>query len=152
MESKTSCAYNATRGCRINSTVTVADSAREPLKVLKVLVEGLARDSKSSLWLTPLDFAPQLARLFPFDLAYLDKDMKVLLGMALRPEVPTPPFQVEVASALILPFNSLQASGTVPGDQIIVCTEDELELRLAEISRPPIAEPVPSVAEAPLAA
>jgi hypothetical protein len=150
MEQKTCCAYNVTRGCRINSTVTAADSAREPLKVLKVLVEGLARDSKSSLWLTPLEYAPQLTRLFPFDLAYLDKDMKVLAAMALRPEIPAPPFLVEVASALILPFNSLRSSGTEPGDQIIVCVEDELELRLAEIS-PAAVERVPSSASAPVA-
>jgi len=152
MESKTCCAYNVTRGCRINSTVTAADSAREPLKVLKVLVEGLARDSKSSLWLIPLEHAPQLARLFPFDLAYLDKDMKVLVALALRPEVAAPPFRVEVASALVLPFNSLQSSGTVPGDQIIVCAEDELELRLAEVARPAVVEAVTPVAEAPIAA
>ena len=152
MEQKTCCAYNVTRGCRINSTVTAADSAREPLKVLKVLVEGLARDSKSSLWLTPLTYAPQLTRLFPFDLAYLDKDMKVLVAVALRPEIPAPPFRVEVASALILPFNALGSSRTEPGDQIIVCTEDELELRLAEISRPAVTELGPSSASAPVAA
>jgi len=152
MESKTCCAYNATRGFKINSTVTVADSTREPLKVLKVLVEGLARDSKSSLWLTPLDHAPQLTRLFPFDLAYLDKDMKVLEAMALRPEVPSPPFQAEVTSALVLPFNSLQSSGTEPGDQIVVCAEDELDDRLAEISRPAVDEPVGALEDAPVAA
>lgn len=150
MEQKTCCAYNVTRGCRINSTVTAADSAREPLKVLKVLVEGLARDSKSSLWLTPLEYPPQLTRLFPFDLAYLDKDMKVLAAMALRPEMPAPPFLIEVASALVLPFNSLRSSGTEPGDQIIVCAEDELELRLAEIS-PAAVERVTSLAAAPVA-
>jgi len=152
MESKTCCAFNVTRGCRINSTVTVADSAREPLKVLKVLVEGLARDSKSSLWLTPLKYAPQLTRLFPFDLAYLDEDMKVLVAVALRPEVAAPKFREEVASALILPFNSLQSSGTEPGDRIIVCAEDELELRLAEITRPVVGEPVTPVVDAPVAA
>jgi hypothetical protein len=152
MEAKTCCAYNATRSCKINSTVTVADSAREPLKVLKVLVEGLARDAKSSLWLTPLDHAPQLTRLFPFDLAYLDKDMKVLEAMALRPEMHAPSFHAGVASALILPFNSLQSSGTGPGDQIVVCAEDELEDRLAEISRPAVAEPVAPLATAPTAA
>jgi len=135
MEAKNCCAYNVTRSCRINSTVAVADSAREPLKVLKVLVEGLARDSKSSLWLTPLVFAPQLTRIFPFDLAYLDKDMKVLEAIALRPEVPAPAFHDGVASALILPFHSLEGSRTVHGDQIIVCPEDELENRLAEIVR-----------------
>jgi hypothetical protein len=145
MEAKNCCAYNVTRSCRINSTVAVADSAREPLKVLKVLVEGLARDSKSSLWLTPLVFAPQLTRIFPFDLAYLDKDMKVLEAIALRPELPVPAFHDGVASALILPFHSLAGSGTVHGDQIIVCPEDELENRLAEISRagaPETVEPV----------
>ena len=152
MESKTCCAYNVTRGCRINSTVTVADSAREPLKVLKVLVEGLARDSKSSLWLTPLEYAPQLTRLFPFDLAYLDEDMKVLVAAALRPEVAAPRFREDVASALILPFNSLQASGTEPGDRIMVCAEDELERRLAEITRPVVSEPVTPVADTPVAA
>ena len=105
----------------INSTVTVADSAREPLKILKVLVEGLARDSKSSLWLTPLEYAPQLARLFPFDLAYLDKDMRVLLAVELRPEVPAPKFHVEIASALILPFNSLhvERDGTWRSDHCV---------------------------------
>ena len=152
MEAKICCAYNVTRGCRINSTVTVADSAREPLKVLKVLVEGLARDSRSSLWLTPLVYPPQLTRLFPFDLAYLDRDLRVLEAMALRPEVPTPQFHAGVASALILPFNSLQSSGTVAGDQILVCAEDEIELRLAEIARPVIAESVADVADAPSAA
>ncbi len=152
MEAKICCAYNVTRGCKINSTVTAADSAREPLKVLKVLVEGLARDAKSSLWLTPLGYAPQLTRLFPFDLAYLDKDMKVLAAIALRPEIPAPPFRVEVASALILPFNTLQSSGTEPGDQVIVCAEDELELRLAEISRPAVVAPVRSSASAPMPA
>ncbi len=152
MEAKRCCAYNATRSCKINSTVTVADSAREPLKVLKILVEGLARDSKSSLWLTPLEYAPQLTRLFPFDLAYLDKDMKVLEAMALRPEMHAPSFHAGVASALILPFNSLQSSGTGPGDQIVVCAEDELEDRLAEISRPAAAEPVAPLATAPTAA
>ncbi len=152
MEAKTCCAYNATKGCKINSTVTVADSAREPLKILKVLVEGLARDSKSSLWLTPLVYAPQLTRIFPFDLAYLDKDMKVLEAIALQPETPSPRFKAGIASALILPFNSLQSSGTVPGDQIIVCTEEELALRIGETSRPVVAEAVAPVAEAPIAA
>ncbi len=152
MEAKNCCAYNVTRSCRINSTVAVADSAREPLKVLKVLVEGLARDSKSSLWLTPLVFAPQLTRIFPFDLAYLDKDMKVLEALALRPEILAPAFHDGVASALILPFHSLERTGTVQGDQIIICPEDELENRLAEIVRADAVEtvePVPPVEAAP---
>ncbi len=81
------CAYNVTRGCKLSSKVTAADSEREPLKVLKILIEGLARDSESGLWLTPLLHPPQLARLFPFDFVYLDGNHRVIEGAALLPGV-----------------------------------------------------------------
>jgi|GEM_PF-646224 len=136
METKTCCAYNATRDCTLSSKVSVADSEREPLKVLKILIEDLARDSESGLWLTPLLHAPQLARLFPFDFVYLDIDLKVLQGVALLPGVPFPEFNGQVASALILPLSLLESTGTQQGDQLMVCDAEELEIRLAGISKP----------------
>ena len=138
METGLCCVYNATRGRRLNSKVTVVDSAREPLKVLKILIEGLARDGESSLWLTPLVFTPNIMRLFPFDFAYLDGDLKVIEGVALPPGVPLPRFNVQVASALILPFDTFSSTGTCSGDRLIVCAEDELEARIAEIAAPAI--------------
>ena len=57
---------------------------------LKILIEGLARDGKSSLWLTPLQFTPNIMRLFPFDFAYLDGDLRAIEGIALPPGVPLP--------------------------------------------------------------
>jgi hypothetical protein len=134
METKTWCAYNTTRGCALSSKVTVADSEREPLKVLKVMIEGLARDSKSSLWLTPLLHAPQLMRQFPYDLVYLDSDHKVIQGAALLPGVQIPQFTDQTASALILPLDTLASTETQPGDQLVVCAAEELESRLAEVS------------------
>jgi hypothetical protein len=134
MEAEICCAYNATRGCKLSSKVTVADSALEPLKVLKILVEGLSRDGESSLWLTPLKHAPNLTRLFPFDFAYLDGEHKVIHGAALLPGVQTPQFTDQAASALVLPLETLVRTKTQPGDQIIVCAEQELEARIAEIS------------------
>ncbi|WP_348263702.1 hypothetical protein P8935_03870 [Telmatobacter sp. DSM 110680] len=128
------CVYNVTRGCRLNSKVTVVDSAREPLKVLKILIEGLARDGQSSLWLTPLLFTPNIMRLFPFDFAYLDGDLKVIEGIALPPGIPLPQFNSQVASALILPFNTFSSTGTCAGDRLIVCSEEDLEARIAEIT------------------
>jgi hypothetical protein len=145
METKTWCAYNATRGCTLSSRVTVADSEREPLKVLKVMIEGLARDSKSSLWLTPLLHAPQLMRQFPYDLVYLDADHKVIQGAALLPGVQIPPFLNQTASALILPLDTLASSETQPGDQFVVCAAEELESRLAEVSAPATVAPVAPV-------
>lgn len=89
METGLCCVYNVTRGCRLNSKATAVDSAREPLKVLKILIEGLARDGKSSLWLTPLQFTPNIMRLFPFDFAYLDGDLRVIEGIALPRSPPS---------------------------------------------------------------
>jgi hypothetical protein len=152
METKTCCAYNATRSCTLSSKVTAADSEREPLKVLKVLVEGLARDSESSLWLTPLLHAPQLMRLFPFDLVYLDGDHKVIQGAALLPGVQLPQFCDQTASALILPLDTLASTKTQPGDQLMVCAEEELEARIAEISASMVVAPVTAFADAPIAA
>lgn len=136
MEAEICCAYNATRGCKLSSKVTVADSALEPLKVLKILVEGLSRDGESSLWLTPLKHAPNLTRLFPFDFAYLDGEHRVIHGVALLPGVQTPQFTDQAASALVLPLETLVRTNTQQGDQIIVCVEKELEARIAEISVP----------------
>ncbi len=150
METKTWCAYNTTRSCTLSSKVTVADSEREPLKVLKVMIEGLARDSKSSLWLTPLLYAPQLPRLFPFDLVYLDGDHKVIRGTALLPGVPIPQFSEQTASALILPQDTLASTETEPGDQIIVCAAEELESRLAEVCAQAAIAPVASVVSSPI--
>jgi len=128
------CVYNATRGCRLNSKITIADSAREPLKVLKVFIEGLARDGESSLWLTPLVFTPNIMRLFPFDFAYLDSDLKVIEAVGLPPGIPLPQFNSKVASALIVPFDTFSSTGTCAGDQLIVCVEDELDARIADIT------------------
>jgi hypothetical protein len=146
------CAYNVTRGCKLSSKVTAADSEREPLKVLKILIEGLARDSESGLWLTPLLHAPQLARLFPFDFVYLDGNHRVIEGAALLPGVLIPQFTDQTSSALVLPLESLARTETRPGDQIIVCAEEELELLLAEIPPTPVGEPVAPTAETPIAA
>ncbi len=134
METKTWCAYNMTRGCMLSPKVTVADSEREPLKVLKVMIEGLSRDSESSLWLTPLLYAPQLTRLFPFDLVYLDGEQKVIHGAALLPGVQIPHFTDDTASALILPLEALASTKTQPGDRFEICAAEELESRLAEVS------------------
>ena len=116
MEAEICCAYNATRCCKLSSKVTVADSALEPLKVLKILVEGLSRDGESSLWLIPLKHAPNLTRLFPFDFAYLDGEHKVIHGAALLPGVQTPQFTDQAASALVLPLETLVRTKTQPGD------------------------------------
>lgn len=101
---------------------------------MKVLLDGLAQDTEAGFWLPHLLHTPQIVRLFPFDFAYLDEDLKIINAVELPPEVPLPRFDPRATSALILPLNSLASSGTTEGDLILVCRGDELELRLREIA------------------
>lgn len=133
METRICRAYNLSRSCLISSKVTVAHSALQPLKALKVMLNGLALDAESSLWLTPYQNAPMM-RLFPFDFVYLDAELSILDAIELYPEVPFPPIRHEVTSALILPLHALASTGTGVGDRLLICAEEELASRLAEIA------------------
>ncbi len=150
METKNCCVYNATRSCYLSLKVTVADSAQQPLKVLKVLIRGLALDSESGLWLTPLLNAPQMMRLFPFDLVYLSRELRVIQGVELLPEVPFPRFNRDVASALILPLYTLDSTGTEVDDQLIVRAEEEMGLRFAQSAGNAAAAPLTPYYASPL--
>jgi hypothetical protein len=148
IETKTCRAYNTTRSCIVSSKVVVSDCANQPLKILKLLVESLGFKAEAAIWLTPLSYAPQLMRPFPFDLVYLDKDFKVIQAVELHPQVSFPRYDERVATALVLPLRAISLSGTQIDDQLIVCAEEELEARIAEMATPAMAEiAVPAVAE-----
>ena len=55
----------------LSSKVTVINAVSDPLKVLKVLVEGLALHDDSALWLTPLRTLPTVPRISPYSLVFL---------------------------------------------------------------------------------
>jgi len=133
MEATFCCAYNVPKGRRLNLQITVADCAGEPFKLMKIILDGLAQNPEAAFWLTNLQHSPQIVRIFPLDFAYLDSDLNVIQGVELPPGVPLPKFHPRAASALILPLNSLAANGIADGDQLIICSEEELESRLAEL-------------------
>jgi hypothetical protein len=151
METRNFCAYNLTRDASLSSKVTVADAALEPLKVLEVLIGGLGLDSESSLWLTPLSAAPEVPRLFPFDMVYLDGDHRVIQGIEVVPGVDFPPYSSRVASVLILPDRTLFSTHTHPGDQIRVCDDTEMGVERKGISAAPAPAPASETSDAALA-
>ncbi len=134
MDTRVFCVYNLARGVFLSSKVTVADGANQPLKILKVLVSGLALDSESGLWLSPIYGMPAVPRLFPFDLLYLDKDHRVVDSAEVVPGVEFPPYRREVASALVLPLQTLHSTHTGWGDQLMICLENEVERLLAALN------------------
>ena len=140
MENRVFSAYNLARGVPLNSKLKVADSGDQPLKLLNTVITGMGMDSTAALWLTPLHSIPAVPRVFPFDLIYLDKDYRVLETAEMGPGVDFPAFFVEVASALILPPDTLRSTHTALGDRLIVCASNDLESLLAAAGA---ATPVP---------
>lgn len=124
------CVYNLARRVFLSSKVTVADAVNQPLKVLKDLV---AMDAESGLWLTPLPVRPNLPKLFPYDLAYLDKDLRVLEMIEVLPGIDFPAQSREVASAIVLPPDTLRTTQTRVGDPLLVGSKEEVAARLAGV-------------------
>ena len=103
MDTERYCAFNTTRDCFLSSEVTLIDTALDPLRVLKVLVEGLAEGAETGLWLTPLTTIPMVPRISPFDIVYLDKNHQITQAVELLPGIDFPSFESPSASALVLP-------------------------------------------------
>src|SRR5579872_2846870 len=84
---------NQTRDTTLSSSVTAVNAALEPLRVLKVLIEGLPANARSGLWLTNFKGVPVARTLSPFDLIYLDKENRVLHGVELSKDGEFAPFR-----------------------------------------------------------
>ncbi|MBS1805681.1 MAG: hypothetical protein JST28_20255 [Acidobacteria bacterium] len=150
-------AYNTSKARHLSLRITLADCARDPFKLMKVVLDGLAHNPEAAFWLTHLQHTPQIVRIFPLDFAYLDSDLKILQAVELPPGVPLPFFHPNATSALILPLGYLAANNTVDGDQLIIAPEEEIDLRSAKTphieavssSSPDLASPQTSASTEP---
>ncbi len=118
-------AYNQTRGCFLSGSLELVDAGHEPLRVLKVLIEGLTPGAKSGLWLAHFRSVPVARTLSPFDLVYLDSEFRVVHALELSTDGEFAPFRGQPSSALVLPCQSLASTQTQPGDQLILRTLEE---------------------------
>ena len=121
------CVYNETRENLLSFRVAVVDTRSEPLRAVKVLIEGLAPNAATGLWLNPLRSIPAVPRLSPYDLVYLDRDGYIVHGVELVPDDEAPPrIDSAAASALLLPIHTFAASRAVPGDRFVLRRADEM--------------------------
>ncbi len=138
------CVYNETQENFLSTRATVIDSRSDPLKVVQVLVEGLAVGADTALWLNPISTLQSVPRLSPFDLILLDRDGRVVHGMELIPAARLPRLNGTAESALILPFHTFSTSQTHPGDHVVICPAEELQGRPERFPDPLISTPTPS--------
>jgi len=150
MDTRNYCAYNLTRDAFLSLKVAIADPVLQPLRVLEVFVDELGLDSEAALWLTPLATSLQLPRLFPFDIAYLDQNNRIIEALSVVPGVTLPPFRNQFSSALILPEHTLTARPTLPGDEVRICNDEDMAAQLKAIYAAPSPDPIPSTGQFPV--
>lgn len=134
METSIFCVYNLERRVFLSSKVTIVDGLNEPLKVVRLLVSGLGVDAKSGLWLTNLHGTLTTPKLFPYDLACLDKELRVVETIEVLPGIEFPPHRREVSSAVVLPSDTLRTTQTRVGDRLLVCSMEQADQLLAELA------------------
>ncbi|HZB87033.1 MAG TPA: hypothetical protein VE291_00075 [Terracidiphilus sp.] len=144
MDTRIFSAYNEASKRSLSPGLIVVDAAREPLKVLKVLMEGLPRSAPDGLWLINFKGVPVARSQSPFDLVYIDDHAHVVQATEITPTSVFEPFRGSPASALILPPRTVSRSKTFTGDRIIVQVAGTLPA-----PAPPRVPVKPTVARAP---
>ena len=151
MDTRKYYAYNQTRGCFLIGGLDLVDAGLEPLKVLKILIEGLAPNAKTGLWLTHFRSVPVARTLSPFDLAYLDSEHRVVHSVELSTDGEFAPFKGQPASALVLPAQSISSSKTRTGDQLIIRAVEDTAHKAAPSLKPVETPQPPPIQQAPKA-
>jgi hypothetical protein len=125
----------------LSSGLVIVDAALEPLKVLKVLMEGLGPDCKAGLWLTNFMGVPVARTLSPFDLIYLDANYSVVHCVEITTEGEYEPFRGQPASALVLPPKTIAQTRTHAGDRLMFRAVDAPGAQPSDASKQTAAQP-----------
>lgn len=116
-------AFNVSRQSFINLGVAVADT---PLTRLRGLLGKMRLRSDEALWVVPSRGIHTIGLLFPIDLIYLDAKLRVIHLIEHLGPLRIAPVRWQCASVLELPARSIYDSGTQVGDQLMICSPEEM--------------------------
>lgn len=145
MEARTYCVYNRTRECFLSFGVGVADTS---FTRLKGFIGRLKLGLDEGLWVVPSSGVHTWGVLFPLDLIYLDHNHRVVYLTEHFPRFRIAPLRTEAASVLELPTHTIYSSRTETGDQLLICTAEEMQEKLKTESAPSHASPIEGMAQA----
>jgi PilZ domain len=138
MDQRQNCAYNETRDRFLGLEVVAGDfSTASLIDWMPILTPS----SHAGIWMVPFRGIPATDARVPLDLVYLDESCHVLDTVEFFPKFRVSPSSPAAASVLALPTNSIVASQTQKGDQLLLCAAREMEWRLKQLSR---TESIPS--------
>ena len=118
-------AFNVARQSFISLGVAVADT---PLARLRGLLGKMRIRSDEALWVVPSHGIHTFGLMFPIDVIYLDAKMRVIAMLEGLGPLRIAPIRWQSTSVLELPARSIFGSGTQVGDQLMICSPEEMEL------------------------
>ena len=130
---------NRSRESFLSLDITLVDTINESLKSM---VGDLALRPDGALWLKPYRGIPVTPGFPPFEIIYLDEDLRVLQEVEAYPSPSPKPLKAEPDSAIVLTPHTVLARLVRPRDQLAICTPDEMaalraNLYATEPSLPP---------------
>ena len=123
-ERRTVCVYNKTRECFLSLGVTVADNT---FARLRGLIGRFKLRSDEGIWVVPSSGVHTLGVMVPLDLLYLDASYRVVQTVEHFPTFRIAPIRTDSESVLELPTHTIYSSQTQVGDQLLICSADEME-------------------------
>jgi uncharacterized membrane protein (UPF0127 family) len=118
------CVFNRTREAFLSLHVTVADSY---VLRLKGLLGRTSLKSDEGLWTYPSHGIHTAFLLFPIDLLYLDAENRVVHLIENLGTFRVSPIRRDSVSVLQLSTRTIFSSGTQVGDELVICSPDEVE-------------------------
>jgi len=118
------CAFNITRQSFLNLGVTIADTL---LTRLRGLLGKMRLRSDEALWVVPSHGIHTIGLMFPIDVIYVDDKLRVIYLVENLGPLRIAPILLNCHSVLQLPARSISDSGTQVGDQLLICTPEEMD-------------------------
>lgn len=116
-------AFNLTRQSFLSLGIRPADT---PWARLRGLAGRLRMRSDDGIWVVPSQGIHTIGLFFPIDVVYLDDDKRVIHLIENFGPLRIAPIRRQCASVLELPTRTIFGSGTQVGDQIIICSPEQM--------------------------
>lgn len=123
------CVFNQTRESFLSLGVMPADTH---LARLRGLLGRMRLRSDEGIWMVPSQGIHTIGVLFPIDLIYLDAGHRVIHLIESLGTFRIAPVRRHAASVLEMPTRTIYSSQTQVGDQLLICSEDELVAHLKQ--------------------
>jgi len=128
---RTYCVFNRTRESFLGLRVTPADTW---LMRLRGALGRIGMRPHDGIWLSPSSGIHTIGMMFPIDLIYLDETNRVIHLVEHLGPCRISPIRIGCAGILELESRSIFASNTKVGDELIICTPEEIDKHCAPIA------------------